>query len=100
VRWPADEDGKRWCIGPCERLLPLDDAHFGTNVTGRTASGARVRTRRRTCRECWRFKKRQETKTARGKAARRAQTRRYYERHGEAVRARVRRYWHTVRKVA
>lgn len=98
--WPADEGGKRWCIGPCGRLLPIVDAHFAWNVTGRKADGSRLRTRRRTCRECWNAQKRRKAHTKRGKAKRRAQCRRYYLKHREAICERSRRYWHEVRKVA
>jgi hypothetical protein len=98
--WPADQDGKRWCVGPCGRLLPLDAEHFAANWTGRTSAGGRKRVLRRTCRECWNAEQRRKAHTKRGKAKRRAQSRRYYRKHREAICARQRRYWHEVRKAA
>lgn len=98
--WPADENGKRWCIGPCELLLPMDDEHFGWNMTGRYPDGSRRRNRRRTCRTCWNAEKRRKAHTKSGKSKRRAQTRRYYLKHREEIKERSRRYWHEVRKVA
>lgn len=83
----------RWCEGPCGRQLPATVEFFALN---RNASPGGF-SMRRTCRMCWRFKVRQERGTARGKAIRRKQSRRHYERHAEAIRARQRRYWHEVR---
>lgn len=98
MKWPADEGDRRWCIGPCERLPPRDEAHFALNLSGRRADGTKYPIMRRTCRACWRYGKRQRGKTQRVKLQRRAQSKRDYLKRREAICRYQRRYWHEVRR--